>query len=137
MAGGLPEKLAGVPVGIGGRALGPDGRRIAFHWCVTQRVRSYSQRDLGVMDLAPNAQPRNLTASYDFDMGSSVFGDNAAPRGGNGAILHWSPEGLCVFEKLAKQGRTPRLREDAQTGAVTEITLGDQPVRGVSLMPEA
>jgi hypothetical protein len=32
------------------------------------------------MDLVTNAQPRNLTANYDFDMGDSVFGDNAAPR---------------------------------------------------------
>src|SRR6266404_885467 len=137
MPGGTPEKVATVPMGIGDLALSPDGRRIAFHGSVTQPVRSYSQPDLWVMDLAPNAQPRNLTASYDFDMGSSVFGDNAAPRGGNGATLHWSPDGRSLFDMVAKQGRTPLVRVDAQTGAVTEITHGDQAVLDFSITPDA
>ena len=137
MPGGTPEKLATVPMGIGDLALSPDGRRIAFHGSVTQPVRSYSQPDLWIMDLAPNAQPRNLTAGYDFDMGSSVFGDNAAPRGGNGATLHWSPDGRWLFDTVAKQGRTPLVRVDAQTGAVTEITRGDQAVLDFSITPDA
>ena len=137
MPGGTPEKVATVPMGIGDLALSPNGRRIAFHGSVTQPVRSYSQPDLWVMDLAPNAQPRNLTASYDFDMGSSVFGDNAAPRGGNGATLHWSPDGRWLFDNVAKQGRTPLVRVDAQTGAVTEITHGDQAVLDFSVTPDA
>jgi dipeptidyl aminopeptidase/acylaminoacyl peptidase len=137
MPGGPPERLATVPMGIGDLALSPDGRRIAFHGSVTQPVRSYSQPDLWIMDLAPNAQPRNLTASYDFDMGSSVFGDNAAPRGGNGATLHWSPDGRWLFDTVAKQGRTPLVRVDAQTGAVTEITRGDQAVLDFSITPDA
>jgi dipeptidyl aminopeptidase/acylaminoacyl peptidase len=137
MPGGTPEKVATVPMGIGDLALSPNGRRIAFHGSVTQPVRSYSQPDLWVMDLAPNAQPRNLTASYDFDMGSSVFGDNAAPRGANGATLHWSPDGRWLFDNVAKQGRTPLVRVDAQTGAVTEITHGDQAVLDFSITPEA
>jgi dipeptidyl aminopeptidase/acylaminoacyl peptidase len=137
MPGGPPERLATVPMGIGDLALSPDGRRIAFHGSVTQPVRSYSQPDLWIMDLAPNAQPRNLTASYDFDMGSSVFGDNAAPRGGNGATLHWSPDGRWLFDTVAKQGRTPLVRVDAQTGAVTEITHGDQAVLDFSITPDA
>ena len=132
-----PKKLATVPMGIGDLALSPDGRRIAFHGSVTQPVRSYSQPDLWVMDLTPNAQPRNLTASYDFDMGSSVFGDNAAPRGGSGATLHWSPDGRWLFDTVAKQGRTPLVRVDAQTGAVTEITRGDQAVLDFSITPDA
>jgi dipeptidyl aminopeptidase/acylaminoacyl peptidase len=137
MPGGTPEKLATVPMGIGDLALSPDGRRIAFHGSVTQPVRSYSQPDLWIMDLAPNAQTRNLTASYDFDMGSSVFGDNAAPRGGNGATLHWSPDGRWLFDTVAKQGRTPLVRVDTQTGAVSEITHGDQAVLDFSVTPDA
>src|SRR6202795_4063886 len=137
MSGGSPEKLITVPMGIGDLALSPDGRRIAFHGSVTQPVRSYSQPDLWIMDLALNAQPRNLTASYDFDMGSSAFGDNAAPRGGNGATLHWSPDGRWLFDNVAKQGRTALVRVDAQTGAVTEITHGDQAVLDFSITPDA
>ena len=92
-AGGAAEKLATIPMGIGDLTLSPDGSKFAFHGSVTQPVRSYSQPDLWVMDVTPNAQPKNLTADYDFDMGSSVFGDNAAPRGGSGRGLYWSPDG--------------------------------------------
>jgi len=135
--GGTPEKLATVAMGIRDLTLSPDGRRVAFHGAVSQPVRSYSQPDLWVMDLAPNAQPRNLTAAYDFDMGSSVFGDNAPPRGGRGATLHWSPDGRWLFDIVEKQGRTPLVRVDAQTGAVTEITRGDQAVLDFSVTPDA
>jgi dipeptidyl aminopeptidase/acylaminoacyl peptidase len=135
--GGTPEKLATVPMGIRDLTLSPDGRRVAFHGSVSQPVRSYSQPDLWVMELAPNAEPRNLTAGYDFDMGSSVFGDNAAPRGGSGATLHWSPDGRWLFDIVEKQGRTPLVRVDAQTGSVTEITRGDQAVLDFSITPDA
>lgn len=136
-AGGAPEKLAAIPMGIGNLTLSPDGQRIAFHGSVTQPIRSYSQPDLWVMDLAPKAQPRNLTAGYDFDMGDAVFGDNAAPRGGSDPTLYWSPDGRWLFDIVAKQGRTPLVRVDAQTGAVAEITRGDQAVLDFSIPPDA
>jgi len=135
--GGTPEKLATVPMGIRDLTLSPDGRRVAFHGSVTEPVRSYSQPDLWVTDLSPKAEPRNLTAGYDFDMGSSVFGDNAPPRGGRGATLHWSPDGRRLFDIVEKRGRTPLVRVDAQTGAVTEITRGDQAVLDFSVTPDA
>ena len=134
-AGGNPEKLATVPMGIGGLVLSPDGHKFAFHGSATQPVRSYTQPDLWIMDVAPNAQPKNLTADYDFDMGSSVFGDNAAPRGGGGRLLHWSPDGRWLFDTVEKQGRTPIVRVDTQSGSVTEITHGDQAVLGFSMTP--
>jgi dipeptidyl aminopeptidase/acylaminoacyl peptidase len=135
--GGAAEKIATIPMGIGDLTLSPDGRKIAFHGAVTQPVRSYSQPDLWVMDLATNAQPHNLTADYDFDMGDSVFGDNAAPRGGNGRTLHWSPDGRWLFDTVAKQGGTPLVRVDAQSGAVTEITHGEQAVLDFSTTSDA
>jgi dipeptidyl aminopeptidase/acylaminoacyl peptidase len=136
-SGGDLQKLATVPMGIGDVALSPDGRRLAFHGSVTQPIRSYSQPDVWVMDVTSNAQPRNLTATYDFDMGDSVFGDNAAPRGGNGRTLHWSPDGRWLFDTVAKQGLTPLVRVDTQSGAVSEITHGDQAVLDFSVTPDA
>jgi dipeptidyl aminopeptidase/acylaminoacyl peptidase len=127
-AGGSPEKLATIPMDISDLVLSPDGRKFGFHGSVTQPVRSYSQPDLWVMDVVPNAQPKNLTVDFDFDMGSSVFGDNAAPRGGRGRLLYWSPDGRWLFDSVEKQGRTALVRVDAQSGAVTEITHGDQAV---------
>jgi dipeptidyl aminopeptidase/acylaminoacyl peptidase len=136
-AGGNSEKLATVPMYIGDLALSPDNRKLAFHGSVAKPVRSYSQPDLWVMDVAPDAKPINLTADYDFDMGSSVFGDNAAPRGGRGPRLYWSADGRSLFDTVEKQGRTPIVRVDAQTGAVTEFTRGDQAVLGFSVNPDA
>jgi dipeptidyl aminopeptidase/acylaminoacyl peptidase len=136
-AGGGPAKLATVPMGIGDLVLSPDGRKFGFHGSVEQPVRSYSQPDLWVMDVAPNAQAKNLTVDYDFDMGSSVFGDNAAPRGGNGRTLYWSPDGRWLFDSVEKQGRTPLVRVDTQSGAVTEITHGDQAALDFSVTPDA
>ncbi len=135
--GGTPEKLTTIAMGIGDLTLSPDGRRVAFHGSITHPVRSYTQPDLWVMDLAPNAQPRSLTADYDYDVGDAVFGDNAAPRGGNGTTLHWSPDGRSLYDVVAKQGRTPIIRVDAQSGAVTEITHGDQAVVDFSMTPDA
>jgi dipeptidyl aminopeptidase/acylaminoacyl peptidase len=80
------------------------------------------------MEVAPEAKPQNLTTSYDFDMGSSVGGDNAAPRGGHGRALYWSADGRWLFDRVEKQGRTPIVRVDTQMGAVSEVTQGEQAV---------
>ena len=135
--GGTPEKLASIAMGIDDLTLSPDGRQVAFHGSITKPVRSYTQPDLWVMDLTPGAQPRSLTADYDYDVGDAVFGDNAAPRGGNGTTLHWSPDGRSLYDVVAKEGRTPIIRVDAQSGAVTEITHGDQAVVDFSMTLDA
>jgi dipeptidyl aminopeptidase/acylaminoacyl peptidase len=131
------QKLTTIPMGIGDLTLSPDGRQFAFHGAVTKPVRSYSQPDVWVMNLEANAEPRNLTEKYDVDMGDSVFGDNAAPRGGNGRTLHWSPDGKWLFDTVAKQGRTNLVRVDTQTGAANEFTRGDQAVLDFSVTPDA
>jgi dipeptidyl aminopeptidase/acylaminoacyl peptidase len=134
---GNPEKLTTVPMDIGDLVLSPDGRKLAFHAAVALPVRSYAQPDLWVMDVTPGATPKNLTADYDFDMGDSVFGDNRAPRGGAGRSLYWSPDGRSLFDTVDKQGCTPLVRVDAQTGAVTELTRGAQAVLDYSANPAA
>ena len=132
-SGGNPEKLTTVPMDIGDFVLSPDGRKFAFHGSISQPVRSYSQPDLWVMDVAKDAKPKNLTADYDFDMGDEVFGDNLAPRGGHGRSLAWSADGRSLLDRVNKQGRSPIVKVDAQTGAVTEITHGDQAVVDFSM----
>jgi len=136
-AGGKSEKFATIPMYISDLVLSPDGRQLAFHGSVAQPIRSYSQPDLWVMEVAPDAKPQNLTADYDSDMGSSVFGDNAAPRGGRGRTLYWSPDGRWLFDIVEKQGRTPIVRVDTRTGTVTEVTRGDQAVLDFSVSADA
>ena len=131
------DKLATIPMGIGDMALSPDGKQIAFHGSITKPIRSYSQPDVWVMDLAPNAQPRNLTANHDFDMGDGVFGDSAAPRGGNGSTLHWTSDGKSLIDLEGKQGKTNLVRVDAQTGAVSELIHDNQAVLDFSVTPDA
>jgi dipeptidyl aminopeptidase/acylaminoacyl peptidase len=79
----------------------------------------------------------NLTANYDFDMGGGVGGDNVAPRGGNGASLHWSPDGHTLYDLVAKEGRRLLVRLDTQSAAVTEITRGDEVVLDFAMTPDA
>jgi len=134
--GGGPEKVISVPMGIYNLALSPDGSKFAFHGSVNQPVRSYSQPDLWLVNIAPNAQPKNLTAGYDFDMGSSVGGDNAAPRGGNGRTIYWSSDGHWLFDCVEKEGRTALVRVDSQSGAVTDVSAGDQAVLDFSIAPD-
>jgi dipeptidyl aminopeptidase/acylaminoacyl peptidase len=132
--GGTPQKLTSINMGVNDFTLSNDGRRATFHAEVNQPIRSYTQTDLWVMDLAPNAQPKNLTANYDYDMGSGVFGDNSAPRGGGRGGVFWSADGRTIYDVVGRQGRTILARIDADTGAVTEITKGEQAVQdfGVS-----
>ena len=136
-SGGELQKLATIPMDISDLALSPDGSHFAVHGAATYPVRSYSEPDLWVIDAAAKSEPRNLTANYDFDMGDAVFGDNAAPRGGNGRTLHWSADGRSLFDTVARQGRTQLVRVDAESGAVTELTKGDQAVLDFSITPDA
>jgi len=52
---------------------------------------------------------------YDFDMGSSVFGEQCRPRGDAGRSLYWAPDGRWLFDIVEKEGSTPIVRVDTQT----------------------
>ena len=67
-------------------------------------------------DLVKDAKPRNLTSGFDWDVGASVFGDNAAPRGGGGNRPLWSPDGKSIVENFAKEGQTNHGSFDEEFG---------------------
>ena len=106
--------------------------RLAFIASATEPVNSYTQPDLWVIDLVKEAKPRNLTEAFDWDVGASVFGDNAAPRGGGGNVPIWSPDGKSIIENFAKEGQTNLGSFDVATGALTEITKGQSSHRAIS-----
>jgi len=128
ISGGEPRKLTSFDMGAGAFAVSPDGKRVAFYSSPTKPVLSYSQPDLWVMDLSANAQPRNLTAGFDWDVGSGVGGDNAAPRGGGGNPPIWSADGQTIYAPFAKEGRANIGAFDAGNGRQSNVTTGDHAV---------
>src|SRR4029077_3792706 len=85
-AGGKPVKITTIDLntqfgpGSGALSMSPAGKQVAFVAATTQPITSYTQPDLWVLDLSPNAKPRNLTADFDFDIDGFVIGDSAPPR---------------------------------------------------------
>ncbi|HVD78351.1 MAG TPA: S9 family peptidase, partial [Vicinamibacteria bacterium] len=74
-----PRRIVDMDGPIGEFAFSPDGRRIALRGILNGTpARSYDQPDLFVVDRAPGAKPRNLTADYDYDVGSGLTGDQRA-----------------------------------------------------------
>ena len=134
--GGTPNKITTVDLGMGGLALSPDGKRFAFAASTNQPVRSYSQPDLWVLDIAPNAQPKNITTDFDFDVASGVGGDNAAPRGGGGGGVAWSADGKSIITVYAKEGKANLGAFDATTGKLTDLTTGNQSISGFRSTPD-
>ena len=136
-AGGEPRRVASIDGQVGDFAFSPDGRRIALRGTPNGApVRSYDQPELFVVDRAPGAAPRNLTAAYDYDVGSGLAGDQRAPRGGGSSGIVWTKDGRIVMA-TAERGRANLLRFDASTGKVSPLTTGDQEVMAFSATPDA
>jgi len=126
--GGDAAKLNSFDMDVNNMSLSPDGKQIAFVAAATQPINSYTQPDLWVVDLTANAKPRNLTEKFDFDIGDGVFGDNAAPRAGGRDIPLWTPDGRTLIEVYGKEGKTTLGSFDVASGAVTDLTHGNQAV---------
>src|SRR2546426_2174940 len=137
VSGGQPAKLTSIDMGTGAFSVSPNGKQVAFYASTNKPVQSYTEPDLWVMDLAPNAQPRNLTRDFDYDLGSGVGGDNTAPRGGGGATPVWTPNGKTIIAVYAKQGQANLGAFDAANGAETDWTTGNQATVSFRATPDA
>lgn len=120
--GGAPRRITAVDGRASGLALSPGGSRLAVISSATQPVRSYSQPDLFVLDLKPGASPRNLTAEYDFDIGSGLAGDQHPPRANTRPQPAWSSDGRFLFVVAAEEGRANLKRIEIATGKVSNVT---------------
>jgi dipeptidyl aminopeptidase/acylaminoacyl peptidase len=127
-AGGEPQMLTSFEMGAGQFSLSPDGARVAFTASTSKPVNSYTEPDLWVLELKKDAQPRNLTAAFDYDVGAGVGGDNVAPRalGGNAPV--WTPDGRAIIDLTAREGKANLGLFDATTGKETDVTSGNQAV---------
>ena len=136
-SGGEPARVASIDGVITDFTFSPDGKRLALVATLQGNpVRSYSQSDLWVADLpAPGAQavtPRNLTASYDFDVDGGLSGDQRAPRGASPSGPIWSRDGRAILVRVGEQGDTNVKRIDVASGKVERVTNGNHDVMSYS-----
>ncbi|HSK43511.1 MAG TPA: S9 family peptidase, partial [Candidatus Binatia bacterium] len=127
-AGGAPAKIATINMAPREMSLSPDGKRLAFCASVNEPVQSYTEPHLWVMDLAADAKPRNLTASYDFDVCSGVGGDQGTPRAGGPDHVVWSHDGNSLIVSTAREGRANLIQVDIASAKISEVTHGNQAV---------
>ncbi len=126
--GGDPQKVLTINMAPRALSLSPDGKRLAFCAAVNEPVQSYTEPNLWVMDLAAGAKPRNLTASYDYDVCSGIGGDQGTPRAGGQDRVTWTADGNSLITVIAKEGKANLIQVDIASGKVTEITHGNQAV---------
>jgi dipeptidyl aminopeptidase/acylaminoacyl peptidase len=127
-AGGAPAKIVSINMAPGEMSLSPDGKRLAFCASINEPVQSYTQPDLWVMDLAADAKPRNLTASYDFDVCSGVGGDQGTPRAGGPNRVIWTADGNSLIVSTAREGRANLIQVEIASDKISEVTKGNQAV---------
>ena len=152
IAGGEPVKITTIDLQIGGfgpgggaLSLSPDGKQVAFTASTTRPITSYTQPDLWVLDVSPNAKPRNLTSNFDFDVPGFVIGDGASPRAGGQNKPIWTPDGKGLIAVYTKEGKANLalfdlpVAQDADLGrtGVHDLTSGNQGVMSFRASPDA
>jgi dipeptidyl aminopeptidase/acylaminoacyl peptidase len=135
--GGEPVKLTTIDMGVNELGLSPDGKQVAFTASVEQPVNSYTQADLWVLDLVKDAKPRNLTANFDWDIGSNIFGDNGSPRAGGSNVPIWTADGKGIVQNFGREGQANLGLFDVATGAMSEITKGGHVIPRFRPAPDA
>jgi len=161
-AGGKPVKITTIDLntqfgpGGGALSLSPDGKQVAFVAATNQPINSYTEPDLWVLDLSPNAKPRNLTADFDFDIDGFVIGDSASPRAGGANKPIWTADGKGLIAVYSKEGKRNLGLFDAtvagggpsavalakadnpgKSAAVQDLTSGNHGVLNVGDTPDA
>ena len=81
-----------------------------------------------MVDATPGALPRNVTASFDGDIGSGLTGDQRPPRGAARAVPVWSRDQTAIIDVAAERGRANLVSIDVASGKVTSLTQADQEV---------
>jgi dipeptidyl aminopeptidase/acylaminoacyl peptidase len=124
-AGGEIRKVVSIDGQIGSFSISPDGKRIAFVGSPSQPVRSYTQPDLWVADVA-SGRAKNLTADYDFDILGGIGGDQAPPRGEQPKPIVWTGESQDdqLIVTVAEHGSSNLKRVSIASGRVEPLTEG-------------
>ena len=149
-AGGKPTKITTIDLntqfgpGGGALSLSPDGKQVAFVAATNQPINSYTEPDLWVLDLSPNAKPRNVTANFDFDIDGFVIGDSSSPRAGGPNKPIWTADGKGLIEVYSKEGNRNLALFDAtvagddpgKSSTVQDLTSGNHGVLSFRATPD-
>jgi dipeptidyl aminopeptidase/acylaminoacyl peptidase len=150
-AGGKPVKITTIDLDTqggpdaGALSLSPDGKQVAFTAATTHPINSYTQSDLWVLDLLPDAKPRNLTVNFDFDVPGFVIADCAPPRAGGRNKPIWTADGKGIIAVYTKEGKANLalfdlpVAQDTDPGrtGVHDLTSGNQGVMSFRASPDA
>ncbi|HEX4697411.1 MAG TPA: S9 family peptidase [Candidatus Udaeobacter sp.] len=151
-AGGEPVKITTIDLntqfgpGGGALSLSPDGKQVAFVAATNQPINSYTEPDLWVLDLSPNAKPRNITANFDFDVDGFVIGDSSSPRAGGINKPIWTADAKGLIAVYSKEGKRnvalfdATVAGDGDTGkssTVQDLTSGNHGVMSLRVTPDA
>ena len=124
--GGEPRLVASIDGRIGAFTVSPDGRRVAFVAAANGKPeRSFDQPDLWVATI-DGGSATNLTASYDFDIGGGLSGDQRAPRGQHPASPVWTSND-SVIVRAGHQGSAPLV--PFRVGTQSQAYSGHSPTR--------
>ena len=105
--GGEPRLVVSIDGRIGAFTVSPDGRRVAFVAAANGKPeRSFDQPDLWVATI-DGGSATNLTASYNFDIGGGLSGDQRAPRGQHPASPVWTSNDERQVVRAGHQGSAP------------------------------
>jgi len=127
-SGGEPAEIARFDGQANALSVSPQGNRLAFVGNLSAPVQSHKKNDLWLLDVANGATPHNLTAKYDWEWGGGIIGDQEPPRAAGNERPVWSADGTGIMLVAAREGRANVERVDAASGAVTDVTSGDQAV---------
>jgi dipeptidyl aminopeptidase/acylaminoacyl peptidase len=137
-AGGSMTKITSIEGGINSLAVSPDGHQIAFVGTLRGKpIRSYSQPDLWIAATTPGSTPKNLTASYDYDISGGIGGDQSPPRGGGRKPIVWTRDQQSLIVVSAEKGSANLKRVSLTTGRIEPVTDGPQNVEAFSATPGA
>jgi dipeptidyl aminopeptidase/acylaminoacyl peptidase len=114
--------------------LSSDGKSWAFVGSINPKeVQSHTRSDIFVLR---GGKSSPLTAGKDFEIGSSVGGDQHTPRGESPGGIAWFPDGRWLLTAVTEHGQANLVRVDAASGSTEPLTFGAQDVMAWTATPD-
>ena len=134
-AGGEIQTVIDINGPINDPSPSPDGARFAFTGFVNPAQRqSSTESDLFVF---ASGKAANLTADYDYEMGSNLAGDQRPPRGSLPGAIVWTPDGKSVILTTTEKARSNLVKVDVATHRIEPLTTGNHDVMAYTATPDA